>query len=333
MNLKQVHGFSSLRDPLFLTQSRQRLHESIILKALKGARPNNENCKPFYLATWGGANSAKSVVVEILRQLGVIPSGFAYLGMHLFEEVPEFQRIQDESQHPHPEKAPELIEEYYFLIEKIIRMAKELNISVIFDDHGDQIDEYSKHIEIVKTNNSDSSPYETILWGQAIEPNFFMWYMEKKFNEGTAKPEWIPYAIQLFQKLSVTFPSLINKFDYSFLNESHIRLKEFPLLIASWGKDNSRSFNQKLYNETVLAWLGANPLVTLCQTGRGLWGAAHSGSAYGALRRGDVYEPATCQTSFTVPQDSSLLIACNFLESIHTRMLLYYSLYQGHNKN
>lgn len=301
---KQRHA--GTYDAFGYNEARSKLHEQILDHLF--ADVPTQVAQPFFMPMWGGANSAKSVVLNILLKRGCLGETPAVFDMDVFEHIPEYAALK--SMAPHPEKEPFLKDEYYDLMHKALIRARERGSNLVIDDHGDHVDMYRRHLDYLadfEKKHPDAPHMQTILLGQAIEPNYFMWRLENRAHIGLGNLSkadnhaFTQKAVQQFQALAETWEQLAPHYDLAILNETALGLNQRIERIATYDKqDNGTTritFDARRFAETVTAWKFVNPLAYSSDT---LWPQTSLDDA-SDIRRGMAYggntKPPTYDTA------------------------------------
>lgn len=235
------------------SRERSELHEHILdMIYTPAVQPTDQ---PVFMSLWGGPNSAKSVALQILisRECFVPPP--ALFRPDALKELPEYQDLQ--AKELHPEKTAILRDEFYDIMAKALDRALQRKISIVIDDHGDNVAAYKYLLSKVQRHNQHvDQPHKTILMGQSIEPTYFMYAVDNFYLRDRG---FYPGAIKIFQKLADTWPVLAGLYDIAVLNETTANLQSQIKGIAFYEHGESTRLDVQPYQETILAWKGVNP--------------------------------------------------------------------------
>lgn len=202
--------------------SRTKRHDAIIEAALHvdfdPKKPYLESSQTPYLLMVGGGHCArKTGMTKMLLERGTIDGDEVYISNNrmaggkiidedgrIFYNLPEFKLFPS---HPHPEKTPTLIDEYYHLRSRLAEAAIARRIPVVVEDHFNDVSETYKLIEIFA-----KAGYKTCLIGSCVGPEqLFSGMQSDAENAGIhADKEW---ALTTHRDFAINFNDFIAQVD------------------------------------------------------------------------------------------------------------------------
>ena len=144
--------------------ARQELHQKIIHRALQSCAASEH---PQFIAILGGPGAGKTALTNYLRQQNLLPESFVHIHMNLFSVLPEFPALL--FRFVHPEKSPELVDEYHFLVTCIIQEALLRRMSIVLDEHGDNFAFFQSHLSSLYPLG-----YTSTAFGMVISPQTYI---------------------------------------------------------------------------------------------------------------------------------------------------------------
>lgn len=214
------------------TKPRLDLFEDGIRSALQECERDRDR-DPFLLCLWGGASSAKSVLIEVLNHRGCFPTRPLIIGMELYldllsQNAPEFREDPTAYQHfhnavPHPEKTSGYRAEFYAFLYRAVDLAVSQGLSVIVDDNGDNAEAYQAFITRARQS---PEPYEDILIGQATDPYYLAWrFQDHPPRRKHYDPQQTPAAFDEIKSLMETWSEIAPYFRTAILNETTLHME------------------------------------------------------------------------------------------------------------
>jgi hypothetical protein len=153
---------------LAINDERIELYQKIINNALEGKKPSNFSQVLFF---FGGPGAGKSPLLNIFKDKDISLENAVVINMDIFKGISAFANYPNSL---HPEKEPELVDEYYYLMKEIAKAAISKGLSVIIDDHGDYIEPYEQIAQVAKKNN-----YQVSTIGITMTPYNYIARQEK----------------------------------------------------------------------------------------------------------------------------------------------------------
>lgn len=204
-----VHPFSPER----MARQDKVIGELFKKKILPEVVTGEERDNPVLLVVGGPPGCGKSTINKWARDNHVLGENFVSLTLNTFSAMPEFGDISQQTRHPHPEKHPSFVDEYYYLRRKALdECIKRCGYSLIIDDHCDNIEKDKELLDTAK-----AAGYTTMLVGMTITPAGYFALLRSLKESQEVKDKYTPWALGLFQHFAGNFEDIARNFDYTFL--------------------------------------------------------------------------------------------------------------------
>jgi hypothetical protein len=183
---------------------------------------------PVLILLSGGPGSGKSTLAKWLQNKGALDGPIVSLTLSSFAALPEFKEIARSTNHPHPEKSPTLVDEFYYLRHLVFTECVKRKVSMTVDDHLDHPDQDKAFLAYAKKNG-----FLTIGVGMTINPYPYFYDVKRLIEDGkTPDHRHTPWALQIHRDIADNWEALSRSFDFSFLYQKYNNYQRPVKLIA-----------------------------------------------------------------------------------------------------
>lgn len=171
--------------------------------------------RPELIVLAGGSGVGKSTMVKTLKRIKAIDEATLEITPELIKKLEP--RLRKGSLSRHPEKSPENLDLYYETRDRMVVDCLERGISVVLDDHCDDL---KRQQQLMQKVNETNPHIETALLGLFLAPQ----EQEKRLvGKGVALKTGRDYefAMENVKNFSNNFPELVKLFGSSILIENN----------------------------------------------------------------------------------------------------------------
>jgi len=183
--------------------------------------------QPVLFVIGGGPGSGKSTLTKWLKHKGVLHGEFVTLTLGTFVDLPEFRHIAETTKHPHPEKSPTLIDEYYYLRDRIFEECVKRGVSLVVDEHLDHPNEDNKLLDAAQ-----KAGYLKVLVGMTITPVDYFNDVRDLIGRKGIDHTHTSWALNIHKQFAERWEEIVKKFDVSFLYQKNYSQNHPVALVA-----------------------------------------------------------------------------------------------------